>query len=280
MQCNFTFSLSVSTSFFPRKKWQNSLITSKTPIVCFPSIVLTVFWCFTSYTVIIVLGKMIIEPVISLNRWWPCTCLTCVSGLGWLERNLNFFRCIHVFDLALKFASDVNEVNWLQLFLHFVVLIGVNASVIWMKFFMLCFGFQIEVSSYCTLTETFAIGFEKWFDHEWSDCGVFVRKRRLSLTSYLHGLKSAVVAELLSFWWHRFFRCLVWGVFWSVVLKLFYFSAIGFCQIDRKAIGMQFNFFSISLCLPAFFSWSVVKFIDYSRKVNRLFPKSFVINVF
>ena len=32
--------------------------------------------------------------------------------------------------------------------------------------FHLCFRFQVEVSSYCTFTETFAIWFQKWFDHE------------------------------------------------------------------------------------------------------------------
>ena len=34
-------------------------------------------------------------------------------------------------------------------------------------FSLLCFRFQIEVFSYCTFTETFAVGFQKWFDDEW-----------------------------------------------------------------------------------------------------------------
>ena len=40
----------------------------------------------------------------------------------------------------------------------------------------------------------------------------------LSLTSYLYGLKSARVAQLLFYFDDiNFFRCLGWGVFWSVL---------------------------------------------------------------
>ena len=40
--------------------------------------------------------------------------------------------------------------------------------------FQLFFGFWIEVFSYCFKTETFAIGFQKWFGHEWIDYGFFL----------------------------------------------------------------------------------------------------------
>ena len=56
--------------------------------------------------------------------------------------------------------------------------------------------FQIEVF-YCTLTETFAIGFQKLFDHERIDFGFFVLTWLLSLISRLYGLKSARDAQLL-----------------------------------------------------------------------------------
>ena len=85
-------------------------------------------------------------------------------------------------------------------------------------FFQLCFRLWIEVFSFCTLTETFAIEFQKWFDHEWIDFGVFCWKWLLSLTSYLYGLKFARKLQLLSFFDDiKFFRCLVEGVFWSVL---------------------------------------------------------------
>ena len=48
--------------------------------------------------------------------------------------------------------------------------------------------------------------------------GFFVRKWLPSLTSYLYGLKSARYAQLLFFFDRiKLFRCLVWGVFWSVL---------------------------------------------------------------
>ena len=73
---------------------------------------------------------MLMEPVDAPARWWPCACLKCVSDLRRLEKNLNFLRCIHVFDLVLKNGSDINEGNWLQLLFYFIVLMGMVASVI------------------------------------------------------------------------------------------------------------------------------------------------------
>ena len=137
---------------------------------------LTVFWCSTSYTVLIVLWKMLMEPVNGPARCWHSACLKCVSGLRRLEKTLNFLRCIHVFDLLLKYGSDINEGNWLQLLFYFIVLMSIVAVDIGMIFFHLYFRFWIEDFSYCTLTETCAIGFQKWFDHEWIEFGFFVGK--------------------------------------------------------------------------------------------------------
>ena len=109
-------------------------MTSDNQTVCIPSFVLTVFWCSTSYTVIIVLWKMLMEPVIAPARWWPWACLKCVSGLRRLEKILNFFRCIHVIDLVLKYVSNTKEGNWLQLLFYFIVLVGMVASVIGIQF--------------------------------------------------------------------------------------------------------------------------------------------------
>ena len=116
-----------------------SLITSENQIVCFPSFALTVFWCTTSYTVIFVFWKMLMEPVNALAHRWSCACLKCVFGLRRLEKFLNFLRCIHVFDLVLKYGSDINEGNWLQLLFYFFVLVGIVASVIGMSFFSAVF---------------------------------------------------------------------------------------------------------------------------------------------
>ena len=67
-----------------------SLFTSENQIVCFPSFVLTVFWCSTSYTVFIVFWMMLMEPVDAPARWWLCACLKSVSGLWRLDKTLNF----------------------------------------------------------------------------------------------------------------------------------------------------------------------------------------------
>ena len=57
------------------------------------------------------------------------------------RKNLNFLRCIHVIDLMLKYGSDINEGNWLQLLFYLIVLIGIVVSVIGMSFLQLCFRF-------------------------------------------------------------------------------------------------------------------------------------------
>ena len=79
------------------------------------------------------------EPVNAPARWWPCAFLNCVSGLRRLEKILDFLRCIHVLDLVLKYGSDINEGNWLQLLFYFIVLIGMVASVFGMSFFSTVF---------------------------------------------------------------------------------------------------------------------------------------------
>ena len=57
------------------------------------------------------------------------------------RKSLNFLRCTHVLVMVLKYGSDINEGNWLQLLIHFIVLLGIVAFVIGMSFFQLCFTF-------------------------------------------------------------------------------------------------------------------------------------------
>ena len=86
------------------------------------------------------------EPVIALARWWPCGCLKCVSGLRRREETLNFLRCIHAFDLVLKYALDIDAGNSLQLFFYFIALISIVASVIGMCCFSCAAGFRLKFS--------------------------------------------------------------------------------------------------------------------------------------
>ena len=55
------------------------------------------------------------------------------------RKSLIFLRCIYVIDLVLKYGSDINEGNWLQLLFYFNVLIGIVASVMGMSFFSAVF---------------------------------------------------------------------------------------------------------------------------------------------
>ena len=151
--------------------------------------------------------KLFMELVKAPSRWWPCACLKCVSGLRRLDKTLNFLSCIHIIDLVPKYGSDINEGNWLQLLFYLIVLVGIVVSVIGMSFLQLCFGFLIEIFSYCPLTEMFAIGFQKWFDHEWIDFDVFCLKMA-SLVDFISAwteiCKNCSIVVL--FWRHHFFR--------------------------------------------------------------------------
>ena len=89
---------------------------------------------------------MLMEPVNAPACWWPCACLKCVAGLRRLEKTLNFLRCIHVIDLVLKYGSDINENNWLQLLFYLIVLMGIVASVIGLSFFSYVSGFRLKFS--------------------------------------------------------------------------------------------------------------------------------------
>ena len=134
------------------------------------------------------------------------------------RKSLNFLRCIYVIDLVLKIGSDINEGNWLQLLFYFVVLMGIVASVIGISFFSCVSGFRLKFSRIALLRKRLQLDSKSDLTTNGLILGFFVRKWLLSLTSYLYGLKSARIARLLFFFDDiRFFRCLFWGVFWSVL---------------------------------------------------------------
>ena len=62
------------------------------------------------------------------------------------RKNLNFLRCIHVFDLVINFFADINEINWLQLVFYFIVLMGIVASVDGMSFLIYVSGCRLKFS--------------------------------------------------------------------------------------------------------------------------------------
>ena len=161
---------------------------------------------------------MLMEPVNALAPRWPCACLNFVSGLRRLEKTLNFLRCIRVFDLVLKYGSDINEGNWLQLLFYFIVLMGIVASGIGMSFFSCVLGFRLMFSRIALWRKRLKLDSKSDLTTNGFFLGFFLGKWLLSSTSHLYGLKSARIAQLLFFFDDiNFFRCLVWGVFWSVL---------------------------------------------------------------
>ena len=53
------------------------------------------------------------------------------------RKNFKHMRCIHIFDLVLKYCSDKNEVNWLRLLFYFIELTDMVTSAIGRCFFFL-----------------------------------------------------------------------------------------------------------------------------------------------
>ena len=57
------------------------------------------------------------------------------------RKNLEVFEMHACHYLVLKYDSDINEENWLQLLFYLIVLMGIVASVIRMGLFQLRFRF-------------------------------------------------------------------------------------------------------------------------------------------
>ena len=139
MQCNFTFYLFVTSSLFFLDVvikifdyfWKSNNLFSKFCVNC----LLMFYFVYCTNCALKDVNGTLNEPA----RWWHCACLKCVSGLRRLEKTLSFLRCINVIDLVLKYGSDINEGNWLQLLFYFVVSMGIVASVIGMVFFSAVF---------------------------------------------------------------------------------------------------------------------------------------------
>ena len=108
--------------------------------------------------------------------------------------------------------------NWLHLLFYFIVLIGIVPSVIGRRFFNSVPGFRLKFSRIALWRKRLLLDSKSELTTNGLILGFFVGKWLLSSTSYLYGMKSARVAQLLFFSDDtKFFRCLVWGVFWSVL---------------------------------------------------------------
>ena len=131
------------------------------------------------------------------------------------RKNLKNLRCIHVFDLVLKYCSDINEGIWLQLLLYFIVMIDIAALVLGMSFLFWVSGFKMKFSrvamsrkrlKFESKTELTAIGLF---------LEIFVGVCLVSSISYLHGLKFALNCSIFIPLWRYQTFSIVWGVLWS-----------------------------------------------------------------
>ena len=122
---------------------------------------------------------------------------------------------------------------------------SINTAVFGMSFFSYFSGFRLKFSRIALWRKRLQLDSGSDLTTNGLILGCFIEKWLLSLTSYLYGLKSAGIAQLLFFFDDmKFFRCLVWEVFWFVLQKCLYFLAIGFCKINWWALAMHCNFTS------------------------------------
>ena len=89
----------------------------------------------------------------------------------------------------------------------------------WNEFFLSCVsGFRLKFSRIAFWWKRLQLDSKSDLATKESILVSFDQKWLISLTSYLYGLKSARIAQLLVVFDDiNFFRCLVWGVFWSVL---------------------------------------------------------------
>ena len=120
-----------------------TISTSENHSVRFHSLfMLTLIWCSTPFTAIVVLWKTLFELVHALARWWSWEGLKSVCGL-WSGDKIFFSEAY----LSLTWCSNEKEGSWLQLHFDFYVLMNIVAFFIGMSSFPVIFRFLLEVFS-------------------------------------------------------------------------------------------------------------------------------------
>ena len=134
----------------------------------------------------------------TINGAYYCTCSSVAPLVPemffWLaetRKQLNFLRCFYVFDLVLKYSSDIKEGIDIQLIFYFVILVNIVAPFMRMSFFHLWVRFSRIVISPKRLqlhskTDLITNGLS---------LGFFAGIWLFPLTSYLYGLKSARIGQ-------------------------------------------------------------------------------------
>ena len=136
------------------------------------------------------------------------------------RKNLNFLGCLHVFDLVLKYCSDIDNGNWLQLHSYFILLMGFFALVSGMSFFLSVF--QFVGWSYLVLhflRKRLQLDSKIHWITNGLFLGFFLGRWLSSLASYLYGLKPAWIAETCFFLWHQVFSIITLGGYLGLFFK-------------------------------------------------------------
>ena len=109
---------------------------------------------------------------------------------------MSFLRGIHAFDLVLKFCSDINEGNWLQLLFYFLVLLGIVVLITGIVFFFCVSGFRLLFSRIALLQNCSQLDSKIDLTTIGMILEFFLGVWLFSLTSYLYRLKSVRIAQL------------------------------------------------------------------------------------
>ena len=146
---------------------------------------------------------------------------------------LENFEMHTCFDLVLKYGSDKNEWNWLQLLFHFIVLIGIDAPVIGMNFFSAVF----QVLDWSFLVLHFDGNVCNWIPE-------VIWPRRDRVWGFRSKLASSVdfksvwteickdCSIVTRFWRHHLFLMLSLRGILVCSSKMLVIFAVGFCNID------------------------------------------------
>ena len=163
------------------------------------------------------------------------------------RENLNFLRWTHVFDLVLKFSSDINERNWLKLLFYLIFLLDMVASIIGMSFLSV---FQVLGCIFLVLLCQGNVC--KWnpkpFWPRLGFFGVFC----WSMPNFVDLISAWTkvcmnCSIIILFWRHQFFRLFErYSVLFQICL---YVLSIGFClnwlKSFSNAMQLQFLFFCV-----------------------------------
>ena len=157
------------------------------------------FWVFLE--VVVKLFDYFWKPNISLSKscvncllriyfvYWKIYVSNDVNGACWCTCSLVALR-------VLKYGSDRNEGNWLQLLFYFFVLVCIVASVIGTTFFFRCFSdFRLNFSRVAIRRKRLQLDSKSDLISTGLISEFFVGLCFVSSTSYLRGLKSARLAH-------------------------------------------------------------------------------------